>query len=190
MAFRPPALSQADADARYMRFMGGYLSGDHYPIETVSGDGTLVMTINLLSYAAFYVRRPTTFDRIALEITTIGAAGSIVRLGVYQDNGTYRPGTLLVDAGTIDSTVLGVSELVILQVLPSGTVWLAAVAQVAVPTCRSRFSNILSPTGENPAGNANVDAWDDTGVIAGALPATASPTRSQTARPKLYLRAQ
>ena len=47
------------------------------------------------------VPRDTTFDRIAVEVTTAAAAGKDARLGIYTDDGAGYPGSPVLDAGTV-----------------------------------------------------------------------------------------
>ncbi len=42
-----------------------------------------------------------TFKQIAVHVTTQGATGGVVRLGVASDDGAEGPGTLVLDAGTV-----------------------------------------------------------------------------------------
>jgi len=56
------------------------------------------------------IERTVTIDRIRAQITTIGSSGAVMRLGVYrQTSGSVT--ALVVDAGTIDATVLGVASI-------------------------------------------------------------------------------
>jgi hypothetical protein len=76
-------------------------------------------------------------NRIGIEVTT-GAAG-LCRLGVYTNNGTGAPGTLIVDAGTVDTTSNAIVEAVIDLTLRGEWVWLAAVFN-ATPGVRAGTS--------------------------------------------------
>jgi hypothetical protein len=63
-----------------------------------------------------------------------------VRLGIYQDDGTFYPGALLLDAGTVAAASTGEKSITgLTQVLQAGTVyWLVAAPQGAggtVPIC-------------------------------------------------------
>ena len=79
------------------------------------------------------VVNPCTISDIGIEVvTTPGGTGSVVRLGIYYDDGTNLPATLLADFGTVDTTTTGLKSITSLaQVLAPGLYWLAAVAQGA-----------------------------------------------------------
>jgi hypothetical protein len=80
-----------------------------------------------------------TATKIGLNITGAGSAGSTVRLGIYNDDGAGHPGTLLLNAGTIDGTSATFQEITISQALKAGTVyWLALIVTTA--SCVSQTS--------------------------------------------------
>jgi hypothetical protein len=81
-----------------------------------------------------YIPRPVTLSRIGLEVVTAGQAGSRIRLGIYNDDGSFYPGSLLLDAGTIDGASTTVQEIIISQAVGQGTIWLAFCAQIAPAT--------------------------------------------------------
>jgi hypothetical protein len=81
-----------------------------------------------------------TADRIGIEVTTL-AAGSSIGLAIYNhDATTGLPGTLLLDAGTVDSTSTGFKEITISQALSAGSYWLATLSLVGAPTMRALAS--------------------------------------------------
>jgi hypothetical protein len=70
-----------------------------------------------------------TLDRLAQQSFST-AAGESVRLGIYSDNGTGRPGPLLIDGGSIDlSAGTGIKTVTISQAVARGLYWLAVVRQ-------------------------------------------------------------
>lgn len=94
----------------------------------------------------FIVVKDESFDSIAIEVTIAGAAGKLVRLGVYnnQTGQDPVPGSLLVDAGTalIDST--GVKEIPISVNLTKGLYWLAYLANDTVTVRGSSVDSAIS----------------------------------------------
>lgn len=57
---------------------------------------------------------PFDVDRVAVQVTTAGGAGSILRVGVYSsDSLGRRPQTLLADWGSFDTASTGIKELTI-----------------------------------------------------------------------------
>lgn len=78
---------------------------------------------------------PAQLDRIGVEVVS-GAAGGLVRLGLYADD-DGMPGALLVDAGTVACDDAGVMLATIDQAVSAPGVWLSAVRQGApAPTLR------------------------------------------------------
>lgn len=165
---------------------GLFTAGFYYAPSLPGNDATSSMAQSTEYAMPFIVAQRTSFDRIALEVTT-QAAATTVRLGVRQDTGRGAPSTLMLDAGTVDSTSTGVKTITIDITLTPGLYWLTATLQggtgVAV---RSRsYSQQFAHVN---ASNANACSWSATGVT-GALPAGfASPAPAQQA-PKVMLRA-
>lgn len=82
-----------------------------------------------------HVERRLAIDQLALEVTIIGTAGaSKYRMGIYASDANGLPGALILDAGTVDTDVVGVRTLAIGgggQVLDPGIYWLAISPQGA-----------------------------------------------------------
>lgn len=147
----------------------------YYPVGLPSAASAL--TINQLMAVPLAVGRTLTLDRICVNIGAVGTAGSVVRLGLYTDRDGL-PDSLLLDAGTVDSTSTGAKEKTISQILPAGWVWLAGVAQVAVPQV-ARMQGIFWPMGftaSTVTNSALASAMIHSGATSGALPATFLPT--------------
>jgi hypothetical protein len=127
----------------------------------------------------FIIPNPVTLARIGAEVTTIGDAGSKLRLGIYADAGG-NPGALIVDAGQIAGDSVSVQELTINVTLSPGVYWAAVVTQSVTTTAPNlrTVANWTPPvpifTGNTipPAASA-VYGLSMTGVTA-ALPGTFS----------------
>lgn len=78
---------------------------------------------NYLYTIPFLCLKTETFDRIGIYIDTLATGNA--KLGIYNDDGNCSPGTLLLDAGAIDTGTTGAKEIVINQVLNSGLYWLS-----------------------------------------------------------------
>jgi hypothetical protein len=107
-------------------------------------------TMSLISRAylvPFYVTKTTTFDRIGISVST-GQADTIVRLGIYNTSSTtFEPTTVVLDAGTVDTSSSGTKEITISQSLDAGLYCLAAVRQgtgSTAPTVSFQASNTQS----------------------------------------------
>lgn len=142
---------------------------DTWPV--FSGTAAAAFGVGDMRCIPFHVPRPITAIRIGAKITSAGGAGSLARLGIYADDGTGKPGSLILDAGTIDGTVLGLGLITISQALPAGLIWLSYVAQVAAPTVQYALAAPLQQP--YSATDTNTQGWQKTAVT-GALPASGS----------------
>lgn len=104
------------------------------------------------------VRMGTTLQAIAINVTSAGGAGTVVRLGARsEDPTTGQPGanSLLADWGTVDGATTGIKTLTISFVVPSDRLWITVTPQVGTaPTLGAR----------NPAG-FDVDGASASDVI-------------------------
>jgi hypothetical protein len=168
-----------------------YASGYYYCGQQTIADSTLTPGYLGMYGIYFCNSKSTTFDRICLEVTA-AVASSTVRLGIYSTVNNW-PSTLVLDAGTIDSSSTGTKEITISQTLPAGVYILAAVCQGggASATVRSRLAAtgpIIAPA--TSSGTGNVCSFTVAGAISGAFASTYtwSPT-TQSNTPKIMLRA-
>lgn len=88
-----------------------------------------------------------TADQIGMEVSTAGAGGALIRMGLYASNAAGdRPGSLITDYGTIASDTTGYKMITINQAFEAGnTYWLAWAAEVAASTVRQRNFTIKYP---------------------------------------------
>jgi hypothetical protein len=133
---------------------------------------------SVLTGAPFIVVGQQSFDRITCEVTTAGAAGALIRLGIYALNATTGVvGSLVLDAGTIDGTVVAIAQVTIAVTLPSGAYLLVATPQGVVspyPATRRLTSPIGNSGTGSPTGAAALGGWQGTSAPTGALPTTAT----------------
>lgn len=105
----------------YGNFIGtGYSPGDFVP-----NGYELAVPLDLASDVAL--------NRIAVVVSEVGAAGSVLRLSIYEGS-TGRPGALIVDAGTGAATALGLLARTLSLTVPSGRKFLAVAGQGAPAT--------------------------------------------------------
>jgi hypothetical protein len=139
--------------------------------------------------------RDVTLTKIGIEVTTAGATGSVIRLGIYKISPGTGAASLLVDAGTIDGTSATYQELTISAAVKAGDVLIPfAASQGAAatqPTVRG------STTGWNPftignstatAASQNVTLGTAATSLTGALPGTHTLSGTTTI-PRVMLRA-
>jgi hypothetical protein len=152
-------------------------SGRYYYSQNIPQSAS-ALTINQLMATPLLIGRSLSLDRIAVNVGSGGTAGSVVRLGIYSDDGNGLPGSLLVDAGTVVTTGTGVQEATINQAVSPGWIWLAGAAQVAVPQI-ARTAGIYYPMGYTTAtvtNSALASAYIHNGTVSGTLPGTFLPT--------------
>lgn len=111
---------------RYYRFPNGGLS-------------TAVATLDALRLSPVFIWQPCTLAQIGCEVTA-GAASSFVRLGVYRDDGSFRPnlaaGPMLDTGAAIDGNSATVQTVACDVPLAAGWYWFGGVAQGGTPTLR------------------------------------------------------
>lgn len=139
------------------------------------GNGTLRLT-------AFVVNRGFAIDRIGAEVTTVGEAGSKFRIGVYADNGSCYPGSLLLDAGQIAGDSATVQDLTVSLSFAAGLYWIGGAVQSAPttqPTMRviSGWAPAVPISVGTAAPTAGVGAAGNSQTsVTGALPGTFTAT--------------
>lgn len=176
------------------RYMGGipkrsglyYLTTPHSATSTANtlGNGTG-------RFSPWRVQRATNFAKIGAEVTAAGEAGSLVRIGIYADDGTGYPGALILDAGTIAGDSATVQEITVAFTLLPGLYWVGAIVQNVVTTQPTLRTVAMDLTGEMPLTAGTTPTANAPGTVAfvgfamtGALPATwptATPNVSATA---------
>jgi len=148
----------------------------YYPIGLFTGASALV--VNQLIALPIAISGPQVFDRICVNIGVAGTAGSVVRLGLYMDDGTGSPSGLILDAGAAATASTGAKELPINQTLDTGWVWIAGAAQVAAPSV-TRTQGFFPPFGQfasTVTNSALASAYVHNGTVSGALPNVFAPT--------------
>lgn len=156
---------------------GPFVSGRYYVTPENQNAGTsAALGVGTLRVMMFNVPNNCTLSRIGAEVVTIGDVGSKFRLGIYADDGTGRPGALLVDAGVIAGDSATVQELVINLPLGAGNYWIGGAVQVVTttqPTMRTITQGgnayVEASVGAAPPSNWGNIGFAMTGV-AGALP--------------------
>ena len=149
--------------------------GSYYRAGNTAGYSTRASNLNRMYSQIMCFPEEITIDRLAIYVSVAGAAGSVVRMGLYADDGTLHPGQLIYDSGEINTTTTGPktaappSPIVIAKGTPFWTCFLCG---VAAPTLKCSNTSCLSALGtDNIAGG-----WSLNGFYAnqayGALPAT------------------
>lgn len=158
-------------------------SGRYYRFPNGGATSTLLSTAGTMLASPKFIPAAVTLDRLGAEVSTIGDVGSKVRLGIYADDGTMRPGALVLDAGTINGDSATAQTITISQTLNRGWYWFAMVSQVVTttsPTWRT-LSIPSEPIAIDVGSSAPTNGCLSYSVagVTGALPATfGAPTRA------------
>jgi hypothetical protein len=186
MSFRSGGFRSGGGTAALAAGLGRYMrSGLYTPPFLCSADAAGAITQSTEYAAMFPVANTVTVDRIGLEVTT-QAALNVVRLGIRQDNNLY-PGTLLLDAGTIDASGTGFLEIIISQLLAPGIYWVTATLQGGTGA-QIRFRSVNPYLGHSVNTTQNGGAFTQTGVT-GALSTFSASATSGNIGPKILMRA-
>ena len=148
----------------------------------------------------FWVPNAITVSELDVEVTAGGDSTSVYRMGIYADDGTGRPGALLLDAGTVlansgGAGVPGVQAITGLSLaLNPGVYWFAGVVQGTVgsqPTMRVITGAGIMPNLDfgtsTPGAAAVVFGFNMTGVT-GALPGSFVFSSLSSQLPRAYLK--
>jgi hypothetical protein len=154
----------------------------YFAATVLPSAATATVTINSLYAQPISV--VGTVNRIGIEVTT-GVAGGC-RLGLYSNlNGL--PGTLLVDAGIIDTTATAIVEATISDTILRGEwVWMVSVFSAAAVVRTGTVGSTMFAGSSTPS--AGIKALTG-GFTYGALPATAPTVSSASSvAPAMFLR--
>jgi hypothetical protein len=114
------------------KFSWNTASGFYYGPDSAASASTALA--NRVTAIPMFFPKPTAIDRIAFRISAGGAAGSLVRLGVYASTSDGLPGALLHDFGTVDGTITANPAEITVSVTLEGFVWFAARVNDESPT--------------------------------------------------------
>lgn len=172
------ALSDKAAKGQSL-YLPAWVAGRYYGVGATLRASAIPAEASAV-YTPLAVPADSSIDRIAVDVITAGGAGAVMRLGLYNDNGTGRPGTLLLDAGTVDVSTTGTKEIIVAQALSAGLIWMVAVVQGAAatrPTMRSHAQGfVASIHGNNAIDILEVAYAYFQGGVSGALPDPAAIT--------------
>lgn len=164
------------ADVRAAIASGGapMVPGRWYTTFTHGGLSTGLMAgVNSRALAVpFLVSRACVLTGMGIDITIASEAGGLVRHGIYADSGGM-PGAKIIDAGTVDATVLGFNPVTFAQAVQPDWYWLVTSAQVVAttrPTVRVFQQGGWNRIGDTTGGSATAKAGYYMDGITGAFP--------------------
>jgi len=168
---------------------GGVSSGFPFQVKIVNGltrwywlpnfgaTGTNTgLGINVARLCPFWIPNACTLLAIGAEVTVAGDAGSLVHMGIYNDDGTGRPGILLADIGSLNGASATVQSIGSLNIpLPAGMYHYCQILQnitTTQPTMRVQAASFILPTDNTamPGVATNNGGWVNAGPWPGALP--------------------
>jgi hypothetical protein len=162
--------------ARQGGMSSGYITGEYYGsagVAAITGATSTAPTTSRMCEFMVDVASAS-FSSIAVEVTTAAAAGTLIRFGIYKDDGSGRPGALVLDCGTVASDVVGLREKAVTVTLTQGAYWLGVVSVNANTTIRT-FTGVNKRIPQPRTGtlNATNNGYSVSHVAGAAFPATA-----------------
>jgi hypothetical protein len=117
--------------------------------------GTSALSTGRLTFEPWWVWREVTIDRLAVEVTTAAASGSLMRLGIYNCDTSWTPTSLVVDAGTIavDPGAVPAFQTVTVNVTLAPGRYMACWVTQSSPTARTHAGTV--PTWPSRIGTAS-----------------------------------
>ena len=182
----------ADLKQAANAYLLSFVTGSYYDGTNERQYTTKTLASDTLYFSPIYIPTAATFDRIGINVTTLGS-GASGRLGIYEADADGLPGDLLLDAGTVDCSSTGGKEITISQALSADTVyWLAlaasAVFSVTAPgTIPGPVYGLPSLTATNPATEILASVLQ--AHTFGALPDPATGVADDGHQPSIRLRA-
>jgi hypothetical protein len=163
-----------------------YTSGQYYFCNAAANPGASATLGNgTVRLTAWLVTQQFTLSSMFCEFTAQGDSTSVFRIGIWSDDGTGKPGTVFLDAGTVSTFgTAAVMEITGLStVIPPGLYWVGGAVQGVTsvqPTMRVTNTNFtpfpLGPLGASlPAVNTSVIGFSASGQT-GAFSTISSPT--------------
>src|SRR5579859_2150530 len=119
-----------------------WATGRYYGFPYFGQFSTAGLSTSVIWGLPFYVpnKAGVTVTSIGLEVTGGGTAGKLIRFGIYTSNivDGGKPGTLIVDAGTVAADAVSFNAATISQFLRQGWYWVCLVtnATPSPPTIR------------------------------------------------------
>ena len=131
---------EADLDAHIRSYLEVIRTGEYF-LSPAGEASNYPLTANTLYGRLLVIPRDMRVDRIAVNVKT-AVDPSDIRLGIYNVGTNLYPGTLLLDAGTVDSATTGVKAIIINQALTKGIYFCAIVSDDVPDIYSSNRANI------------------------------------------------
>ena len=120
------------ADARLLKYATHwrvkYLSANWYDAKNGATISSSAYTLNRLYLYPLFIQESITIDRLGVECT-VANASTTWRVGIYNADSNGVPTTVLLDAGTVDTSTTGLKTITVSQTLNTGLYYIAGVWQ-------------------------------------------------------------
>lgn len=163
-----------------------YRSTYWYESRNGSTITTSVFVQNRVYCYPLFVSESITIDRLGVECVTANAS-TTWRIGIYNSDSNGVPSTVLLDAGTVDTSTIGLKTITVNQTLSAGLYFIAGVWQggSASPTMRSYSASSgnwapIASTTQQSSGYSNEYHVDSITGSLGTISAPAIGSLSQT----------
>jgi hypothetical protein len=134
-----------------------HVKGQWYPNYAITSS-TLLLSENDAYCYPFIVTDTHAYSEMRVNCTAGGGAGSVLRFGIYADNGTGYPGLLVKEFGAVSATEAKAIVVTAAVTLAPGVYWLTIAAQgsASTPTLTTDASGIYPLLGSPEPGKAAV----------------------------------
>lgn len=143
---------------------------------------TNTLASNVVLYSPWYLAAPLVIDQLVIEVTTAGAAGKLLRVGLYNAGLDWQPTTRLADTGNIAADgALGLRSTSVSLTLPAGR-YLTAVNTDGTPAIRGVRGGAQRYMGFNTALGSSgfIAVWSGAQTF-GAMPDPGTAATTNTA---------
>lgn len=169
-----------------------YRAGYWYEAKNGAQILNATYAINRMNLLPIFIQESITIDRIGGECFT-AVASSTFRLGIYNSDSNGVPSSLLLDAGTIDTSTTGLKSITISQSLTAGLYYLAAAQQGGASSATMRaYHNVIgnhSPVASTSMSTTNYQTGYNQDSVSGAFPSTYTANNPNTLQqPRIQFR--
>jgi len=130
----PAGASGGGVDPGHIKGLGA--TWWYIPGNAIVGAALKSLTLNYMWHYPWLIdSAPYVINEVALEVTT-AAAGALIRIGIYKADVNWQPTDLVIDAGTVDASAIGIKIKSVALTLQPGR-YLAVVVSSATVSIRS-----------------------------------------------------
>lgn len=105
-------------------FQAEIITNRYYTTKGLRGSASITPGADTLTAYPFWVSHAVVFNRASVVVDT-GMASSLLRAGIYEDNGSCAPDALLLDFGEYDVSAAAAEKTISLTLAANTLYWLA-----------------------------------------------------------------